>query len=153
MKEHCIDSVAHRMALFVQGAGRGVWSASHPSLQGPFLEGRNSLKSYFRVVALVLVSLLRSQTKVPSNDDCEKPFGMQNWRILCGLVGFWLVFWTLVSSGLRLELCFHKLRKGHQKVMVFHCHFSVALVVWCSSAKWSLWEIQLLSVLFWSSSK
>lgn len=56
MKERCIDSVAHGMALFVRGAGRGVPSASHPRLRGPLLEGRNSLKSRFRVVALVAVS-------------------------------------------------------------------------------------------------
>lgn len=78
MKERCSDSVAHSMACFVRGAGRGVQSASHLSLQGPFLEGRNSLKSYFHIVVLVLVSLLRSQTKVPSNDNCKKPVGMQN---------------------------------------------------------------------------
>lgn len=66
------------MALLVQGAGRGVQPAPHPSLQGLFLQGRNSLKPYFRVIVLVLMSLLSSQTKVPSNDNCEKPFGMQN---------------------------------------------------------------------------
>lgn len=78
MKERCSDSVAHRMACFVQGAGRWVQSASHLSLQGPFSEGTNSLKSYFHMVVLVLMSLRRSQTKVPSNDNCKKPVGMQN---------------------------------------------------------------------------
>jgi len=103
MKEHCVDSVAHGTAGFVQGAGREVQSASGQPLRGPFLQGRSSLKSYFRVVASVLVSLRSSQTQVPANDNCEKPFRMQNWRIGCGLVFLcWLVFWTLQLSGLRL---------------------------------------------------
>lgn len=64
MKECCIDGVEHRRALLVQGAGRGVQPAPHPSLQGPFLEGRNSLKPCSHVLALVLVSLLSSQSAI-----------------------------------------------------------------------------------------
>lgn len=58
----------------MQGAGSGLCPASQPRLQGPFLEGRNSPKSDFCVVALVWV---RSQTKVPSNDNCEKQWNAE----------------------------------------------------------------------------
>lgn len=56
------------------------------------------------MVASFLASLLRSQTKVPSNDNCEKPFGTENCIIFCGLVGFWLggILDTSLRNGLRL---------------------------------------------------
>lgn len=74
------------------GMGGGVLAASHPLLQRPFLEGRSCLDSFFHVVPLDSVSLLRWQTEVPAHDDCEKPFGhaeLQNVLWLAWVVAGW----------------------------------------------------------------
>lgn len=94
-----------RTGWFVHAGSRwGGPLRPSPPFTGTLFRRKKCLKSCFRRVALGSVSLLRSQTKVPSNDNCEilLEHRIEEYDVVCLGLG-WLLLWMLLSSGLRFN--------------------------------------------------